>query len=349
VDWFAVTTDVVGDLTVTQTAWPPYIETRIAIFGPNSETLAQGNPVAAAAPGTYYIKVWSAVDGSSIAPYTFTASLEKAQTGNDIDSGRNSASGAVPIVMGTPISDTIAPSKETAGKQDVDWFTVNATVTGDLTVTQTAWPPYIDTRIAIFGPNSETVAQNNPVVGATPGTYYIKVWSAADGSSIAPYTFTVSQVGAVLPPVPVDGGVTGMDSGRPDAGTTDAGATDVAFFGDTARADSGRPEAGTAEAGPADVGATDVGTASGDTALVDSRRLDAQPRDGTQAIDGAPSSADSAGSHNAMADGGTADKDKSGGCSGSCSTAGHSRGSGAGLVFFGLALALIRRRRKPRR
>jgi hypothetical protein len=68
---------------ITQTAWPPYIETRIAVFGPNDATLAQANPVTAAAPGTYYIKVWSSNDGSSIAPYTFNTSLTTAITGND--------------------------------------------------------------------------------------------------------------------------------------------------------------------------------------------------------------------------------------------------------------------------
>ena len=339
VDWFTVTTDVVGDLTVTQTAWPPFIETRIAIFGPNSETLAQANPVPAAAPGTYYIKVWSGVDGSSIAPYTFTASLVVAKTGNDIDSGKNSAAGAVAIVMGTPVSDTIAPSKETAGKQDEDWFTVTAAVTGDLTVTQTVWPPYIDTKIAIFGPNSATVAQNNPVLGATPGTYYIKVWSAADGSSIAPYTFTVNQVGAVLPPPPVDGGVVGIDSGRPDAGALDGRALDVALLGDAPRAD----------AGALDVRAVDVGLVTGDTALIDSRTADAQPIDGTRAIDGSPYAVDSAGPPTAMADGGTTGSDKSSGCSGSCSTAGHATGRSPGLIFLGLALALIGLRRQTRR
>ena len=186
VDWYSVTTDVVGDLTVTQTAWPPYIDTRIAIFGPNSQAPQQGNPVAAAAPGTYYIKVWSATNGSSTDPYTFTATLAKAATGNDIDGGKNSATGAVPIVLGAVVSDTIAPSKETAGAQDIDWFTLTTDVIGDLTVTQTAWPPYIETRIAIFGPNDATLQQGNPVTAAAPGTYFIKVWSSTDGSSIAP-------------------------------------------------------------------------------------------------------------------------------------------------------------------
>ncbi len=192
VDWYTLTTDVVGDLTVTQTEWPPYIETRIAVYGPNNPSLLQNNPVTSAAPGTYYIKVWSANDGSSIAPYKFSASLKKAITGNDIDGGKNSASGAVPITIGTAVSDTIAPSKETAGKQDVDWYTLTTDAVGDLTVTQTEWPGYIETRIAVFGPNDPALAQNNPVKNAAPGTYYIKVWSANDGSSIAPYKFNVN-------------------------------------------------------------------------------------------------------------------------------------------------------------
>jgi hypothetical protein len=65
VDWYVVDTDTIGDLLVTQTAWPGFIETRIAVFGPDNQSLEQANPVTAAAPGTYYIKVWSANNGSS--------------------------------------------------------------------------------------------------------------------------------------------------------------------------------------------------------------------------------------------------------------------------------------------
>ncbi len=192
IDWYTVTTDTIGDLLITQTAWPPYIDTRIAVFGPNSQTLAQANPVTAAAPGIYYIKVWSYVDGTSTAPYTFNATLTKAGTGNDIDKGGNAAAAAVPITLGATVSDTIAPSKETAGAQDVDWFTVTTGTVGDLAVTQTVWPPFIETRIAIFGPNNPALAQANPAPAAAPGIYYIKVWSYVDGSSIAPYTFSAS-------------------------------------------------------------------------------------------------------------------------------------------------------------
>ena len=323
VDWFTITTDVVGDLAVTQTAWPPYIDTKIAIFGPNSDTLAQGNPVAAAAPGTYYIKVWSAAAGSSIAPYTFSASLTKAITGNDIDSGKNSPSGAVPIVLGALVSDTIAPSKETAGKQDVDWFTLTTTATGDLTVTQSVWPPYIATSIAIFGPDSETLAQNNPVVAPVPGKYYIKVWSANDGSSIAPYTFTVTQKG-------VDAGTV---LSLPDAGTADAAR-------DSAGADSGRADAGTADAAP-------------DSAGANSARPDAGFTDGAASKDGAAfPSVDGAPLPGATADAAAAGPDASSRSSGgTCTYTTGDQASGcgcAGLALLGLALALARRRRAPR-
>jgi hypothetical protein len=203
VDWFTLTTNVIGDLKVTQTEWPPFIETRITIHGPNNSSLAQNNPVTSAAPGTYYIKVWSANEGSSTTPYKFSAALKQAATGNDIDGGKDSASGAVPITIGTAVSDTIAPSKETAGKQDVDWYTLTTDVIGDLTVTQTEWPPFIETRIAIYGPNDPALAQNNPVKNAAPGTYYIKVWSANDGSSIDPYKFNVEgKQSTTTPPIP---------------------------------------------------------------------------------------------------------------------------------------------------
>jgi hypothetical protein len=350
IDWFTLTTDVIGDLTVTQTAWPPYIETRIAIFGPNDATLQQGNPVTAAAPGTYFIKVWSATDGSSIAPYTFTTSLDKAQTGNDIDKGRNSASGAVPIVLGVPVSDTIAPSKETAGTQDVDWFALTTTVVGDLTVTQTAWPPYIETRIAIFGPNSDTIQQANPVVAAAPGTYYLKVWSYTDGSSIAPYTFVVNQAG-----VAADAGTV---LGPPDAAVPDA-----AKPGDSAGADSGRSDAGSADAarsadgagadsGKSDAGPTD-GAMSADSAGADSGKPDAGPADVATASDGSASApADAAVSPGRNTDSGSTGTGGSSGSSGSgggCITAGQTSRSGwAGLLLAGLALALVRRRSKPR-
>jgi hypothetical protein len=209
VDWYTLTTDVVGDLTVTQTEWPPFIETRIAIFGPNSQALQQNNPLYCAAPGTYYFKVWSANQGSSKVPYKFNVSLKKAITGNDIDGGRNSASGAVPITLGTAVTDTIAPSKATAGKQDVDWFSLTTNAVGDLTVTQTEWPPYIETRIAIFGPNNPSLQLNNPALKAAPGTYYIKVWSANEGSSIIPYKFGVNYKGVTATPTQ-----TGTVSGR---------------------------------------------------------------------------------------------------------------------------------------
>jgi hypothetical protein len=328
IDWFTLTTDVIGDLTVTQTVWPPYIETRIAIFGPNDATLQQGNPVAAAAPGTYYIKVWSATDGSSIAPYTFATSLDKAQTGNDIDKGINSASGAVPIVLGVPVSDTIAPSKETAGTQDVDWFALTTTVVGDLTVTQTAWPPYIETRIAIFGPNDATIQQGNPVTAAAAGTYFIKVWSATDGSSIAPYTFVVNQAG-----VAADAGTV--------LGPPDAAAPDAAKPGDSAGADSGRSDAGSADA-----------ARSADSAGADSGKPDAGAADVATASDGSASApADAAVSPGRNTDSGSKGTGGSSGSSGSgggCITVGQTSSSGwAGLVLAGLALALVRRR-KPR-
>ena len=328
IDWFTLTTDVIGDLTVTQTVWPPYIETRIAIFGPNDATIQQGNPVTAAAAGTYFIKVWSATDGSSIAPYTFATSLDKAQTGNDIDKGINSASGAVPIVLGVPVSDTIAPSKETAGTQDVDWFALTTTVVGDLTVTQTAWPPYIETRIAIFGPNDATIQQGNPVTAAAAGTYFIKVWSATDGSSIAPYTFVVSQAG-----VAADAGTV--------LGPPDAAAPDAAKPSDSAGADTGKPDAGPADA-----------ARSADGAGADSGKPDAGLADVATASDGSASApADAAVSLGRNTDSGSKGTGGSSGSSrsgGGCITVGQTSSSGwAGLVLAGLALALVRRR-KPR-
>lgn len=258
VDWFTVTTDTVGDLLVTQTDWPPYIETRIAIYGPESDTLAQSNPVTAAAPGKYFIKVWSSNDGSSIALYTFSCTLDKAKTGNDIDKGANLAAGAVPIVIGTPVSDSIAPSAATAGKQDVDWFTVTLPAIGDLSFTQTEWPPYLETQIAIFGPNSDTLAESNPITKAAPGTYYFKVWSATSGSSIAPYTFTVNYSGSPIDagtlPAPPDAGVA-LDTPN---GSVDSGIPDIAV----AALDGGRMDTFTAVLIP-DAGPIDRATSNG--------------------------------------------------------------------------------------
>jgi hypothetical protein len=188
------------------------VETRIAIFGPNDATLSQSNPVNAAAPGTYYIRVWSATDGSSIAVYTFGVALTTASTGNDIDKSVNAASGAVPITIGTVVTDTIAPSKATAGKQDEDWYSVTTTATGELVVTQTVWPPYIETRIAVYGPNSSATPYLKP---APAGKYLVKVWSANDGSSIAPYVFNTQ-----FKPASSDGGTAsgGFDTSQAGAG-----------------------------------------------------------------------------------------------------------------------------------
>jgi hypothetical protein len=57
-----------------------------------------------------------------------------------------------PITLGSPVSGTISTETE------IDWYSVTTDVVGDLTVTQTAWPPFIETRIAIFGPNSPPTA-----------------------------------------------------------------------------------------------------------------------------------------------------------------------------------------------
>jgi MYXO-CTERM domain-containing protein len=328
VDWFTFTTDVVGDLTVTQTAWPPFIETRIALFGPTSATLAQSNPALAAAPGTYYVMVSSANDGSSIAPYTFSVSLTKAATGNDIDGGKNSATGAVPITVGVPVSDTIAPSKETAGKQDVDWFSLTTTAIGDLTVTQTVWPPFIETAISVFGPNSDTLAQTSPIKAAAPGTYYIKVWSANDGSSIAPYTFTVQHTGSVAD--------AGMDARPPDASlaVSDGPGADVG------RADAAALDGATADSTSGDVNgidraiSVDVGMAVDGGAMLDGAV--AFPIDSgikiLPAVDGGP-------------DGGDEPSNASGGCGGCRVASRSSRTGSVVLVLLGLALALVRRRR----
>jgi hypothetical protein len=343
VDWFAVTTDTVGDLAVTQTAWPPFIETRIAIFGPNDATLAQGNPVSAAAPGTYYIKVWSYNDGSSIEIYTFSTSLTKAVTGNDIDKGANSASGAVLISLGAAVSDTIAPSRETAGKQDVDWYQVVAPVVGDLAVTQTAWPPFIETRIALFGPNDSSLALTSPVPNAAPGTYYIKVWSATDGSSIAPYTFSVSQKGAPITVLP-DAGAVSDANGLVDAPiviTADAGAEIDGYR----VADTSGP--GAVDAG----GPRDTALAMDSSVIVPfdggTEREVGAAVDGTTTVvlvDGG--AGPSGGPGQPGIDAGETGKD-SGGCS-ACNLSGRSPRSHwpAALLFLAGALEFIRRRRR---
>jgi len=344
VDWFSFTTDVVGDLTVTQTAWPGFIETRIALFGPNSATLAQTNPAPAAAPGTYYVMVSSANDGSSIEPYTFSVSLTKAGTGNDIDGGKNSATGAVPIAVGVPVSDTIAPSKETAGTQDVDWFSLTTTAVGDLTVTQTVWPPFIETAISLFGPNSDTLAQVSPLKAAAPGTYYIKVWSANNGSSIAPYTFTVQHTGAVAIPD------AGIDARPSDASLPDASAAvgdGPETRPDASRMDAAAPDGATADSASVDTSRIDLAMSSeagvptsGDAGLV---------ADGGATMDSAVTSPiDGAVAPQPAVDGGpngvNPPSDSSGGCG--CRLAGRPSGSsGVALTLLSLALTLLGRRR----
>lgn len=340
VDWFSFTTEVVGDLTVTQTAWPPFIETRIELFGPNSATLAQTNPAPAAAPGTYYVKVTSANDGSSIAPYTFSVSLTEAESGNDIDGGKNSASGAVPIAIGVPVTDTIAPSKETAGSQDVDWFSFTTATVGDLTVTQTAWPPFIETRIALYGPSSSTLEKTSPLKDAAPGTYYIKVWSATDGSSIAPYTFTVQYTGSVVPPVPDAGADARPADASPVAGDAAVSVPEVS------KADAaGSGGVADAPVGP-DMGGADSagGMEAGIVVVVDAGMVtDAgMPPDGAavvamDSLGPPPSSVDGGGG------GGIEPSDSSGGCG--CRIAGRPSRGGAVFALFGLALLLCRRRR----
>ncbi len=53
------------------------------------------------------------------------------------------ADGTTAVALGSPVTGTISAPDE------VDWYSVTTDVVGDLTVTQTAWPPYIDTRIVI--------------------------------------------------------------------------------------------------------------------------------------------------------------------------------------------------------
>jgi hypothetical protein len=260
-DWYSVTFDVVGDLTVTQTAWPPFIETRIDVFGPDDPTLAQDNPVNAAAPGTYYFRVWSTVDGASSEIYTFNTSIVEASTGNDIDGGSNEPAGAVPIEIGDTVTDTIAPSSQTAGTQDEDWYVLSLASGGDLTVTQTVWPPFLETRIAVFGPDDPTISFTNP---ASPGDYFIRVWSSNNGSSIDPYEFTTEFTGE-------PGGVGGAGgagaagaAGMGDAGAAGMGDAGAAGMGDAGAVGTG--DAGAAGMGDAGTGGTSAGgTAAGGT------------------------------------------------------------------------------------
>jgi len=343
-DWYAVTTDVVGDLTVTQTAWPPYIETRISVFGPDDPTLPQGNTVPAAAPGTYYFRVWSANEGSSSDAYTFSVNLEAAATGNDIDGGANAAEGAVPIAAGETVTDTIAPSQETAGTQDEDWFVLTLATAGELTVRQTQWPPYIETRLAVFGPDSSTTAFANP---ASPGRYYVRVWSDVDGSSIAPYAFTSEFVSS-------GGGDGGAGSGSTGGSATGGGTTGGAGSG--AASAGGASTGGASDGGEVPISHETGGTVAGGAGAEDPDRAGAAATAGGAAGDGAGSGEDAGATSEGGGDGEDGDADDgddeeaepvSCDCGVVGPPAGPSRG-GLVTLLLGLSFATAASRRRSR-
>ena len=136
--------------------------------------------------------------------------------------------------------------------QDEDWFTFTTSVPGTLSVEVSTWPPFLDTRFELYGPDDPGLAHSNP---SAAGTYYVKVYSGADDASIDPYVFSVQHV----PEAGYDAGW--FDSGQASdaaVGTDTVVGADSAVASDSASVDT---YVGADAAAPDSSAAADAGAA----------------------------------------------------------------------------------------
>ncbi len=214
VDWYNITFDSMGTLSVQISNVSSRLDPVLAIYGPNSSTTQVGYADSGSSgageylyvqvyAGYYYVRVLSyGNDDFSTQPYNLSV-IYNAVSGDAYESNNN-AEEAYNISSGT-YTPTIFP------KGDIDWFNISAAMQGTLYVYVYNVPSNIDPVITVYGPNSSTTQAGYADAGSggssevvyiavTPGYYYVRIYSYGnDDFSTGTYTLQIT-----FNPVPPD-------------------------------------------------------------------------------------------------------------------------------------------------
>ena len=208
IDWFNISIETQGTLSVSVTSVSSRLDIVIYIYGPNSSTTFQGysdsgssgvseSIYLALQPGYYYIKIYSyGNDDFATSPYTLT--INYVAVPPDPWEPNNDFANATLISSGT-YTPQIFP------KGDMDYFNISCSELGVLYVNVTSVPSSLDIVIRVCGPNSTTQRAYVDSSGAgyseylyidvLPGYYYIQIYSYGnDDYSTLNYTLQISYM-----------------------------------------------------------------------------------------------------------------------------------------------------------
>ena len=219
VDFFRLTANVTGRMTITQTApapsrLDPYLDvynfsrTLLARNDDSQGSLNSQVAIDARAGATYFIK--AAGFGGRVGAYRLTVTTARPVA----DDFPNTFANAKTVTTDIAGSGVQKGAIEQAG--DVDMFRVVAAISGQMTVTQSAAPgSALDSYLYVYDASRSLLADNDDFEGSrnsqvtvrvTAGaTYFVK--AGAYGATTGAYVLRFSTVAGVLPPPqPAPGG-----------------------------------------------------------------------------------------------------------------------------------------------
>ncbi len=203
VDWYRITVDQVGRLSLSITQAPPAMRGYITIYDANASysyvylgASHDGEDVFldydVTSPGTYYVKVNDRDNEAHTAPYTFTSAF----TAVDDIYEYNDNAGHSTLMPKTAVDAFIFP------RGDEDWYRIYASKDETLSMAVTDNPSGMRANITVYGRdvnytyNYQTANNEGDNVYLTytapsDGFYYIRVTDSNSGSYVSPYRFTL--------------------------------------------------------------------------------------------------------------------------------------------------------------
>lgn len=200
-DWFEFHVTEPSELTMNFTS-PSGNRARIVMLNSDMiqlrvyEAENKGEPVTFAypfgTPGTYYVRLYDADGASSPDSYTLDLNLLPV---SDSSEPNNDFASAASVSFGAPIQGMIFPNG------DLDWFQVDVTEQGTLTLDLTGVPSNLDMDLNLYNANKQSLGGIRAMHGGdalhlshyigTPGIYFVKINDHDNNAySSAPYTFT---------------------------------------------------------------------------------------------------------------------------------------------------------------
>ncbi len=201
-DWFELKPAQHGELTVTIAAGPQNLGTRLAVHPEGGNWISDLSPaddnkfiVDFASPITHYFRVDSSSNQRSIEPYQLSMIYRESV---DIFEPNSSAKEAKSIPISGDVFGTILP------RYDQDWFELNPTQHGELTIEIAGAPQDLGTRLAVHPAGGNWIADESPseldkivIDVATPIQHFLRVDSAKNERSIEPYKLSMSYRASV--------------------------------------------------------------------------------------------------------------------------------------------------------